>query len=105
MISAFKQVGSYGIFEFDTDQTPDDIEISMVNEGYRPATETDLQDFLANYSVEINSVPIIATNSSSLRSDGATGKKCLIDINGVMITNYWYTVVLFSDNKYLGVHN
>lgn len=105
MIAAFRQIGEYGIFEFDVDKTSQEIANEMQAQGYRAATESDLDAFLAGNNQEIDEVPLIGVNSSATRSDGVTGKKCLVDIDGKIKTNYWYTNVLFMDNKYLGVLN
>lgn len=103
MIIALKKLGNYGLFEFEDDKLPSQITTEMVAEGYNPATESDLDAFLLQYSSELSNVPIIAPNSSATHSNGVTGKKCLVDMNGDKKTNYWYTTVLFMDNKYLGV--
>lgn len=100
---AFRQIGNYGLFEFDVDKTSQQITTEMQAQGYRAATESDLDTFLLNYPTEIDNIPLIGVNSSATRSDGVTGKKCLVDIDGKAKTNYWYTTVLFMDNKYLGV--
>lgn len=105
MITSFKQVGGYGIFQFDTDKLPANINAEMQTQGYHAANEVELDNFLIQHSIEIDGIPLIASNSSATRSDGVTGKKCLIDLDGVQKTNYWFTTVLFMDNKYLGVHN